>query len=174
VGLILGFFLYGAAWGVISGILFYLLQARLPGEAPATRALALALVLGWSVAVLPLLKYPANPPGIGNPETIEYRQGLYLTFLGLSALGPILAFLIQGILRPRRWARLAALAVYVAYVTGIFLALPANPDPVRMPPDILWRFRLLSLAGLLLFWGVMAGTFAWLAKESRFKRSTPY
>jgi len=45
---------------------------------------------------MPALKYPANPPAVGNPETIYYRQSLYVAFLvisGFSALG--LAFLYR-------------------------------------------------------------------------------
>ena len=30
------------------------------------------------------IKYPANPPAVGDPETIYYRQSLYVGYLAIS------------------------------------------------------------------------------------------
>ena len=38
----------------------------------------------------------------------------------------------------------------------IFLALPATPDAVDNPADLVWSFRLASLGALAVMWAVMA------------------
>jgi hypothetical protein len=42
--------------------------------------------------------------------------------------------------------------------------MPANPDPIRMPSDLVWTFRAITLAGLVVFWAVLGPAFAWLAR----------
>lgn len=49
--------------------------------------------------LVPALKYPSNPPAVGDPETVYYRQSLYLAISGFGALG--LAFLYI-----ERWAQI--------------------------------------------------------------------
>jgi hypothetical protein len=55
-------------------------------------------------------------------------------------------------------------AFYVIYAAVIYAALPANPDPVEMPADLIWTFRLISFVGLMLFWVILAGVFGWFAR----------
>lgn len=167
-GLVLGFLLYGGAWGLLFGILYYFVHPRFPVWSDGKRGLALAVVLGWSVALFPFLKYPANPPGVGDPETIGYRQGLYLGFIGLSVIGTLLAFSLKSLLnRENKSTWPVMLALYALYLVVIYAAMPSNPDPVRMPSEVLWKFRTLSLAGLILYWGIMGGAFGWLCRKSR-------
>lgn len=167
VGLVVGFLLYGAAWGLLSGVLFHVTRAWQPAAwTEAKRGFVFAALVGWSVAVFPFLKYPANPPGVGAPETIGYRQALYLGFIGLSVLGAALASGLQRSLsRARRSAWPVALALYLVYLAVLYLAMPPNPDPVKMPPQLVWTFRALSLGGLVLFWAVLGGAFGWLSRE---------
>lgn len=162
-GLILGFLLYGGAWGLLLGVLFYLGHPRFLSWTEAKRGLFLALALGWSVAVLPFLKYPANPPGVGDPETIAYRQGFYLGFIGLSVIGTLLALWLKQLYR-LKWP--VVLVGYAIFLALIYFVMPFNPDPIRMPQEIVWKFRALSLAGLLLFWVVLGGTFGWLSERA--------
>ena len=173
-GLVLGFVVYGAIWGVMLGLLLYLLQDRRPTMWTIVRyGFVLALLLGWSVALFPFLKYPANPPGVGEPETVGHRQALYLGFIGLSVVGTALALGLSRLLtRPSRapaqgrvrWLLVAAF--YVIYAAVIYAALPANPDPVEMPADLVWTFRLISFVGLMLFWVILAGVFGWFIRDT--------
>lgn len=166
LGLILGFLLYGGAWGFLFGTLYYLAQSQLPAWSGAKRGFALAVALGWSVAIFPFLKYPANPPGVGDSETIGYRQGLYLGFIALSFAGTVLAVGLERWLKSRnRSAWPAVLALYIVYLVVVYAAMPANPNPVRMPTEMVWKFRTLSLTGLALFWVVIGGAFGWLCRE---------
>lgn len=167
VGLVFGFLLYGATSGLLFGVLFHLTRAWRPlAWTGARRGFLLAVLAAWSVGVFPLLKYPANPPGVGDPETIGYRQGLYLGFIGLSVIGAVLAFGLQRSLSHMgRWAWPAALVLYLVYLVVVYWAMPANPDPVRMPAQVVRPFRALSLAGLVLFWTILAAAFGVLARD---------
>jgi hypothetical protein len=109
------------------------------------------------VAVFPFLKYPGNPPGVGEPDTIGYRQALYLGFIALSVLGLVLA----AALRRRATAKgaggwIAPVAFYAVWAVGLYALMPPNPDPVELSETIVRPFRALSLAGLVVFWAAFA------------------
>jgi predicted cobalt transporter CbtA len=173
-GLVLGFMLYGAIWGLLLGLLMYLTQGWRPTTWSFMRySLVLAALLGWSVALFPFLKYPGNPPGVGEAATVGYRQALYLGFIGLSVVGTALAVgLLRLLNRPtrataqgrRRWP--LAAAFYATYAAAIYAALPANPDPVEMPADLVWTFRIISFVGLMLFWMILGGVAGWFARDT--------
>lgn len=167
VGLILGFLFYGVAWGLLFSVIFPLARSWFPEWSGPSSGLVLTIVLGWSVAMFPFLKYPANPPGVGDPETIGYRQALFLGFMGLSVIGAVLYLSLQRRLsQGKNSGRIIALSFYVVYLVMIYLAMPPNPDPMRMPVQLVYRFRALSLAGLLLFWGAMGCSFWWFYRLS--------
>ena len=166
LGLVFGFLLYGGAWGVLFGLLAYAARPWFADMSYGKHGFSLAAFLGWAVALFPLLKYPANPPGVGELETIGYRQELFLGFIALSLIGTLAALGVERWLRHRgRRARAVVLISYVIYLALIFVALPSNPDPVRLPPEFVRVFRTLSLLGQFLFWTVMGGTFWWLCRS---------
>lgn len=108
LGLILGFLLYGLIWGLICSVCLYLTQNIYPVSWSTTqRAFALVALVGWSVALFPFLKYPANPPGVGDPETVAYRQWLYLGFIALSVLSALTALSFRRLLGWRTWLALS-------------------------------------------------------------------
>jgi Probable cobalt transporter subunit (CbtA) len=152
VGLFVGFLIYGLTWSLLFGAVFHASQRWLPGRTLLQRGAFLAGVAFWSAALLPFLKYPANPPGVGDPDTITLRQTLYLSILALSVLGTAFAVAVA---RFRGWPTGAAfLAVFAL---AIYLLLPANPDAIQTPADVLWTFRGLSVAGLVGSHGCIAG-----------------
>jgi predicted cobalt transporter CbtA len=174
-GLLLGFLLYGAVWGLLFGLAVYLTQGWLPPTWTIfKRGLLLALLVGWSVAMFPFLKYPGNPPGVGEPESIGYRQTLYFGFIGLSIAGVALAAggsrLLQQVASSPAWRRRGwqvALGLYVIYAVVLYVSMPANPDPVEMPAQLITTFRLFSFIGLMVFWAILGGAFGWLATEGK-------
>jgi predicted cobalt transporter CbtA len=169
LGLFIGFLLYGGAWGLLFGLLAYAIRPWFADVGYGQQGVFLAVLLGWAVAIFPLLKYPASPPGVGELETIEYRQQLFLGFIALSMIGTVAALAFER--RLRRTGRLARAGVMIIYAAGLavlFLAFPSNPDPVRLPPGLVGEFRFLSLLGQLLLWTAMGGMFWWLCrKDSR-------
>lgn len=167
-GLIVGLLLYGLVWGVLFAVFYLVLESRRGLWDTRTSGWLLALLLGWSVAWFPFLKYPANPPGVGEAATIGYRQLLYVGFIALSAAGVAVAFLVhRRAPRPpgiggRR--RLSVVAVYGIYAAVLYLAMPRNPDSVLMPMSLVWTFRAVSFAGLVVFWVALGGSFTWLTR----------
>lgn len=165
-GLTVGLILYGLAWGLLLGVLVHFTDARVPEWSDAKRGLFLATAAGWSVAIFPFFKYPANPPGVGTAETIGYRQELFLTAMGLAVLGAILALILNTYLRRAgRWARPITAAIYGAFLAVVFVALPTVSETSHIPAALIREFRMLSLTGHLIFWASMAGLFGWLLKE---------
>jgi hypothetical protein len=170
--MIIGFLLFGAAWGVLFGLAYWFLPGGAAGRRTPVQALGLALVGYWTLGVFPHLKYPANPPGVGDPGTIGYRQGLYFGFLALSVTGALVAALGYHHLGQlgRGWQRLrirgALVGVtYAAYAAAMSTFLPNSADPVRMAPEFVAEFRWLSLAGVSIFWAVLAGAFVLFARR---------
>jgi predicted cobalt transporter CbtA len=105
---------------------------------------------------VPALKYPANPPAVGDPETINYRQSLYVAYLaisGFSALG--LAYLYRK-LGNRNAKKVAVPTIYAAIMISAFVGMPPNPDQITAPMDLVIGFRIASGFTMSLFWGIMA------------------
>src|SRR5215510_9181540 len=80
----------GISLGALFGVVFAFARDSIPGSNNKKKALILAAVMLLVVYIVPALKYPANPPAVGDPVTIYYRQTLYIAMLsisGSSALG---------------------------------------------------------------------------------------
>jgi predicted cobalt transporter CbtA len=169
VGLVVGFLLYGLTWALLLGATCHLIQ-RWFGESSTVQRWLLALAGFWAVGLFPFLKYPANPPGVGDPETIGYRQSLYLGLLVLSVAGTAVAAAAGryfGRSRPSARSRwLPALAFLAVFSVVVYAVMPGNPDDVRMPPAVVASFQALSLVGLTLFWAVLGFLFGKLPRES--------
>jgi predicted cobalt transporter CbtA len=162
-GLVLGYLLYGLTWALPFGVVFQLARRWLPNASGTKQGLILAFFAYWSVCLLPFLKYPANPPGVGDPETIGYRQSLYLGFLVLSiAVTTVSVWVGRSVARSRGsgsgpWLAIGVCLAVLSVV--LYLLMPSNPDEVTMPADLVRSFRALSLVGLSLFWIVLGFLF---------------
>jgi predicted cobalt transporter CbtA len=93
-------------------------------------------------------------------------------FIALSALVLAAAGLAYRLLGKRwrhpglRGRRLGVAAgLYGVLVVMLFAFMPANPDIVTIPGDLVWRFRILALSGQALFWAVLGGTSALLLRR---------
>lgn len=165
LGLFVGFAFYGMAWGILFGVLVYAISPKPPADGSLSRGLLIALILGWSVAVFPMLKYPANPPGVGEAATIGYRQELFVLFISLSLIGTVAAFIAES--RLRRSGKpmpLQVAAAYLVYLLCLYYFFPANPDPVKIDLELVQRFRLVSFAGHIVFWTALGIAFAALTR----------
>ena len=90
-----------------------------------------------------------------------------MALLALGALGAAAALVLgprlRGRLGPSAWP--LALVAYAAYCAVLYLTLPPNPDPTPVPADLLAAFRLRSVLGLVLYWGVFAAAFGLLVNR---------
>ena len=168
IGLVVGLVLYGLTWGLLIGLALHATREWAPpGWSLGRRGLIVAALGGWTVALFPFLKYPANPPGIGEPGTIGYRQTLYLGFIGLAVIGIFLAASLRRRLRrtggPAGW--IVPVGFYAVWALAVYALMPSSPDPVELSAAIVQPFRALSLAGLVVFWGGFALALAYLGRE---------
>src|SRR5215210_2158764 len=129
-------------------------------------ALTLAAVGFATLILVPFLKYPPNPPGVGEPGSVGRRTALFLVMLAWSLLSTAAAWRAARVLGRRRveeHVRVPLVALlYVGLVALGLAALPGSPDPVTVPATLVWRFRVASLAGTSAFWAVCGTVFGWL------------
>lgn len=175
LGLLAGAVVYGAAIGGLFALVFAFTYGRVGRlDARATAAL-LALAAFIALVVVPGLKYPANPPAVGNPDTIGERTTLFFIMLAISIAALVLAVnLAFGLARRHGgWtAGLIAGTVYIAIITITQVALPAvNEVPEGFPADLLWQFRIASLGMHAVLWTTIGLTFGVLAERSFARRT---
>jgi predicted cobalt transporter CbtA len=150
----------GLSIGSLYGIVFAYTRGWISGNNNKKKALIVASIMWLVLFLLPALKYPPNPPAVGNPETIYDRQSLYVAFLaisGFSALG--LAFLYRKIASSNTKKAIIPSA-YAAIMAGAYLAMPANPDPINAPIDLVIGFRITSGITISMFWALLGVIFA--------------
>src|SRR3954462_11841357 len=85
-GLFLATGLYGVALGGIFAVGFTLLRRKLRTGNDAYAALGLAAAGFLGIVLVPFLKYPPNPPAVGDPDTITRRTVTYLLTLVIGLL----------------------------------------------------------------------------------------
>lgn len=178
VGLVVGTGLYG----LVLGLLFSGGYSLLRRIAPGWPSLAVAVVIGvlgfWAISLLPFIKYPLNPPGVGEESTLIQRQGYQTLFMILSVVGATGLLLalhrvtsLVALAEQRKRLYVAAVVGYAVFVLIIVFATPGNPDPVPVPIDLLELFRTLTMIGQFLLWAFLAAGVAlalmWYQRPAR-------
>jgi len=156
--------------GGVFGLAYAYFRGRLASKSEWNRSLSLAAALFIGVFLIPFVKYPANPPTVGDPTTITDRTASYLMMVALSLLVVLVAWYAARILREREiHAPIRQLAVGLGVVGAVgvlFLALPAAPDPGEFPSGLLWDFRLSSLGTQIVFWTGLGVVFGLLCERA--------
>ena len=145
----------GTSYGALFGIVFAYSRDSIPGSSNKKKALILASVMLIVLYIVPGLKYPANPPAVGDPETIVVRQGLYITYLtvsGFSALGLAITYRKLGSVSSKK---AIIPAIYAGVMLTAYVAMPPNPDPITGPMDLLMGFRIVTGITIGMFWGLL-------------------
>ncbi|MGF0165165.1 CbtA family protein [Streptomyces koyangensis] len=168
-GLATGVLVFGVAVGGIAAIAFCIALGRIGRFGP--RATAAFVALGGLIAVyvVPFLKYPANPPAVGDGDTIGKRTALFFLLVLLSVLLAVGAVLLGRRLAPRlgNWhATVAAGAAFLLAVALAYVFLPSyNEVGPDFPGQLLWQFRLATLAVQAVLWAVFGLVFGALAER---------
>ena len=145
----------GLSIGGLFGIVFAYSRDSLPGSTNKKKAVILAGIMWLVLFIVPALKYPANPPAVGDPETISYRQSIYLAFLAISGFGALgLAYLYRK-MGSMQSKKIIVAAAYVAMMAAAFVAMPPNPDQITAPMDLVISFRIASAFTMSVFWGLL-------------------
>ena len=159
-GQILAGVILGTSIGALFGIVFALSRNSLPGNNDVKKALVLAGVMWFTMFVIPFLKYPANPPTVGDPETVVLRSILYLSFITISGFGAVGFYKLSQKFQSKR--KLVAIIGYSIFISVVFFVMPENPDEITAPIDWVNEFRIMSFLGVTSFWvsiGVILGFF---------------
>jgi predicted cobalt transporter CbtA len=175
-GLLTGTVTFGAALGGIFGIVFALAHGRVGPSRPRALAAFLASIGFIAIAFVPSLKYPANPPSVGNPETIGIRTGAFFLMILISIMAMVLSVKVSRHTMRRFGSWNGALLAAVFFI--VFVAVPAwflptiNEVPTGFPADLLWRFRLASWVLQLVLWASIGLLFGWLTeRDNRWSRA---
>jgi hypothetical protein len=170
IGLLTGVVVIGAGIGGIFAVLFAFANGRMGNLGPGTTSALLAFYALWSVYVIPALKYPANPPAVGEPETIKMRTGLYFLIMAISIATTIGALILRKgtVAKYGAWmGSVIAFAVYLAVICAFFAILPdVNEVPDDFPAAALWDFRIASLGIQTILWGATGLMFGWFMERS--------
>lgn len=158
-------------FGISMGVFFGLAYRVLPSTAAAwRRATGLAFGAWLVIALIPQLRYPANPPGVGDPETIASRTSSYLLTYALGVVVVCGGYAALRELHRRGWsepARHVLVAVVALVIVGTAYALlPDSGDAVDAPADLVWEFRLSALGGLTLFFAALGAVFGALTLQA--------
>jgi hypothetical protein len=171
IGLLTGAVVYSSALGGIFGLVFAYSQGRFSVSSPRALALCISILGFISVALVPSLKYPANPPSVGSPETIGMRTAAYFLAIALSLASMTLSLQLG---RRFTWrfgvwnGSLLAAFLFALLTVTILSFLPAIDEvPQGFPASLLWQFRIASLEMQVLLWGTLGVLFGWLTERDR-------
>lgn len=195
LGIGIGMIFFGIAMGALFAVTYAVCLGRVGNLQPRTLALLVAAGGFLGVYLVPFVKYPASPPSIGHPDTITDRGGLYLLMVLCSVVFLAAAVWLGQRLRGRfgTWnASLLASAAFMVTIGIVMAILPAlghlavneqqfghrateTPLPLTnasdtivypgFPADVLFDFRLYSVAAQLLLWATIGLVFAPLAQR---------
>ena len=147
----------GISLASLFGVVFAYSRSSLAGSNNKKKALILAGLMFFVLFLVPALKYPANPPAVGNPATIYYRESLFIGFIavsGFSTLGLALLYRKLGKNQSKRKIGIP-LIIYAAIMISAYLVFPPNPDRITIPMDLIMSFRIASVFTTSIFWGLL-------------------
>ena len=173
-GLFLATGLYGIAMGGLLATAYTLLRRRLrtPDDTRAVFGLAGAALLG--IVLVPFVKYPPNPPAVGDPSTINQRT---ISYLAILVIGLVAVW--AGVIASRsaragapEWLRATAgVAAFLIVVAIGYILLPNIDEvPETFPPSLLYTFRVTSLGTQVVLWTTLGLAFAALLTRTGARR----
>lgn len=172
VGLLVGIVVYGTAIGGLFALVFAYANGRAEKMAALELSVWLAAAAFITLVLVPMLKYPADPPSVGNPDTIGYRTGLYFLMIAICIANMVFSIKMRGVWIARwgTWnASIMGAVVFIIIVMATMAALPAIDEvPKTFPAGLLWNFRVAALGMQLIMWTTLALLFGnWVTQAQR-------
>lgn len=160
IGMSVGLAVIGILYGAIFTGLYHLMRNATPGWNPWAWAAVAGLLGFWGVSLYTQVKFPLNPPGIGDEGTLLARQGFQFLFIAVSAVSVALVIYGVGLINRStvgsgRWIRYAGVGLAYAVIALLLaFAIPGVRDaaPAWLPPELTIMFRTFTAAGHFLLW----------------------
>jgi putative cobalt transporter subunit CbtA len=169
VGLLAGVVVYGTAIGGLFGLVFAFAYGRMGITHPRTLSAVLAAMGFVAIVLIPTLKYPANPPSVGNPETIGVRTAAFFLLIVFSIAGMVLALQVRRGLSIRLgvWnSSLMAGVLFLFIMAVVCHAFPTVDEvPAGFPVTLMWRFRVAALGIQAVMWATLGVLFGGLTER---------
>ena len=140
----------GMSIGALFGIVFAYSRNSLPKGHTVKKTFVLAAIMWLVIFLIPFLKYPANPPTVGDADTVVLRQTLYLLFIAISGFSAVGFFVLYKKLQNKKKG--FAFIGYAVFITAVFFIMPPSPDEVTAPMDLVNGFRTMSIVAVSTFW----------------------
>lgn len=174
VGLLLATTLYGAALGGILATAYTVLRRRLRTGSDTQAALGLAAAALTGIVLVPYLKYPPNPPAVGDPATIDQRTIAYLAVVTLGLVA-VWAAVLAARTQTHQWRSAAAGTItFLIVVTIAYTLLPTFDEvPGDFPATLLWNFRISSLGTQVTLWTALGLSYAALLNHLATRSGQP-
>ena len=148
-GQVLASGILGMSIGALFGIVFAYSRNALPKGHTIKKTFVLAAIMWFTIFLIPFLKYPANPPTIGDADTVVLRGILYLSFIAISGFSAVGFSRLYKKLETKKYL---AFVGYAVFITTVFFIMPPSPDEVTAPMDLVNGFRIMSVMAVTTFW----------------------
>ena len=163
--------IYGAGLAALFGVIFVFARNKLPGKNNKQKAIFLAGIMWFVLFLMVALKYPANPPAVGDSETIYYRETLYIGYImisGLAALGMSVIWIKTRI----NSKKIIIPLMYAVIMVTAYVIMPPNTDKIEISMDLIQTFRILTAITIGVFWGILGIMFGSLWDKFLSKEQT--
>jgi hypothetical protein len=183
IGMVAGLAVVGVLFGAVFTGLYHLVGRAAPGWSMWAWAAIAGLLGFWAISLFAQIKYPLNPPGIGDESSLLARQGFQFLFIAISlasVVGVCLAVQLinqSGTVGLQRFIMYAGVGIaYAVVVTVSFSLIPGNPDaaPDWVPEALVIMFRSITIIGHFLLWmGIALGVAGYLKYRERGIKAVP-
>ncbi|MDI1495821.1 MAG: Cobalt transporter subunit (CbtA) [Cenarchaeum symbiont of Oopsacas minuta] len=149
-GQIIASAILGMSFGSLFGLIYAYVKKSLPSSDTIKKSLILAAIMWLVLFAIPFVKYPSNPPTVGDPATVGERTMFYLgliTVSGLLMLGT--CYILKFLHGNKKFLALAGCACIMGVTLILF---PEPADTTNVPKDLLYDFRLASAISVTSFW----------------------
>ncbi|CAG4911327.1 CbtA family protein [Paraburkholderia saeva] len=169
LGLLTGVVVYGASFGGLFALTFAYAYGRVGKLSARALSAMLAAAAFIALVIVPNLKYPANPPSVGDPETIGTRTGLFFLMIAISLAALVFSLKVRrrAVARFGHWnAAIVGGLVYVVIIAAVQLSMPTvNEVPQAFPAVLLWHFRVAAIGMQLIIWTTIGLLIGWLVER---------
>ena len=132
-----GALLYGLVLGIILAVTVAALHHRIAAHNEFGRAARVAAGIFVAMILIPMLKYPPNPPTVGDPDTASQRTSDFLLLMGASVVVVFVAFFAWQWFTDRGHEGavrfLAVIGGLGLIVVALYAIWPPSPDAVAHP-----------------------------------------